>query len=159
MNKIAALLLLLCASPLIAAEPRDRPVMGVYTGWEPLPEMKGEAGADWFRLHRLTIRDDVIELLGKPVAIKNRELAYSASEGGFLTYRGDFYEKEGKLRVKLKRITETEEGELIEDYGGALAKEDLAIQRIDPVSFRMGGIVYTLQDSAPKSEETNKEQK
>ena len=93
------------------------------------------------------------------MAIKNRELAYSASEGGFLTYRGAFYEKDGKLRVKFKHITETDEGELIEDYGGALAEEDLAILRIGPVSFRMGGVVYTLQDSAPKSEETNKAQK
>jgi hypothetical protein len=74
MNKITtllSLLSLLSASLLIAAEPGSRPVNGVYTGWEPLPEMKGEAQAEWFRLHRVTIQREAVELLGNPVAIRN----------------------------------------------------------------------------------------
>jgi hypothetical protein len=145
-NTVAIVLFLLSWALSVAAEPMKRPVNGVYTGWEPLPKMKGQGGADWFRLHRITIRDDALELWGEPVAIKNRELAYSASEGGFLFYKGEFYEKEGKLRVRFKKITETDEGEFIEDYGGSLAQEDFEILRIDLVSFKMGVIVYTLQD-------------
>ena len=166
MNKIATLLFLFCVSPfvaaeppLVAAEPPARPVIGAYTGWEPIRKVFGEDGGDCFRLHRITIRGDVIELYGRPVVIKNRGLAYSASEGGFLTYRGKFYEKDGKLRVKFKHITEYAPEEEMEDYGGRLAKADLAILGINPVSFRMGGIVYTLQGFAPRSEETNKTQK
>ena len=159
MNKITTLLSLLSASLLIAAEPGDRPVNGVYTGWEPLPEMKGVAQAEWFRLHRVTIQRETVELLGDPVAIRNSGLSYSASEGGFLVYKGKFYEQDGKVRIKFTAVTEDDEGEALETYGGTLAKEDLAILLIDRVCFKMGGIVYTLQDRAPEPKRTNKTQK
>ena len=139
----------------VTAEAGERPVDGVYTGWEPLPGMKGEDRAEWFRLHRLIIRGDTLELWGVPVAIKNNELLYSASEGGFLSYKGRFHKKEGKLRVKFTDVTETDEGEFIE-YLDSLANTDLPIQVLDRVRIKVGGIVYTLQDRPPKTEGTNK---
>jgi hypothetical protein len=159
MNKITTLLFLISASMLLAAEAGDRPVNGVYTGWEPLPEMRGEDKSKWFRLHRLTVKGKDVELFGAPVAIKGDELLYSASEGGFLVYKGKLYEQDGKVRIKFTAVTEDDEGEELETYGGTLAKEDLAILVIDRVSFKMGGIVYTLQDRAPEPKGTNKAQK
>jgi hypothetical protein len=158
MKKFAPLHLLVFASMILAAGAADLPVNGVYTGWETLPEMKGEAQSEWFRLHRLTIKGDALELLGDPVAIKNRELAFSASEGGFLVYKGAFYKKDGQLRAKFTAVTEDEDGEILETYGGVLAKEDVAIEVIDLVSFRMGGVIYTLQNRNPEPKRTNKAQ-
>ena len=149
MNKITALILLISVSLLLAAEAGDRLVNGVYTGWEPLPEMRGLNKSEWFRLHRLTVRGSDVELFGAPVAIKDGELLYSASEGGFLIYKGKLNEEDGKVRIKFTAVTQNDEGEEIETYGGALAKEDLAISVIDRISFKMGEIVYTLQDRAP----------
>ena len=149
MNKITALSLLLCAAQLMAADPQGRPVIGVYTGWEPLPEMKEEAGAEWFRLHRITVRGDTVELFGNPAAIRGRDLAFSASEGGFLVYTGEFYHREGELRIKFTPVTETEDGEVLETYGGVLAEEDVAVEIIDLVSFKLSGVVYTLQGRNP----------
>jgi len=59
MNKITALILLISASMLLAAEAGERPVNGVYTGWDPLPEERGPDKSEWFRLHRLTIKGKV----------------------------------------------------------------------------------------------------
>ena len=58
-------------------------------------------------------------------------------------------------------VTEDDDGEELETYGDTLAfgKEDLAILVIDRVSFKMGGIVYTLQDRAPEPKRTNKSKK
>lgn len=139
-NALAIVILLLSAALSVAAEPIKRPVNGVYTGWEPLPKMKGQGGSDWFRLHRITIQDAVVSLSGRPVAVKGTEMLHSASEGGFLNYNGRFYEKEGKLRIKFTHV------EKDEDYGGRLDKDDLEIRGIDLVRFEIGGIVYTLQD-------------
>jgi len=159
MKKTALLHLCICASILLTAKAGERPVHGVYTGWEPLPEMKGEAGAAWFRIHRLTIQGDALELVGEPVVISGRELAFSASDGGFLFYNGKFHQKGGKLWVKFTAVTETEDGEMLETYGGLLAKEDVPLEIIDLVSFRMGGVVYTLQSRNPEPGSTHKQQK
>lgn len=139
----------------------DRPINGVYTGWKPLPGMKGTAVAShpegvttegaWFRHHRITIKDDTLELIGNPVVIVKGQLLWSASDGGFLIYKGEFYEKEGKLRVKFTPVTETEEGEVLETYGGQdLAKKDDLLEVIDLLSFKIGGVVYTLQSRNPE---------
>ena len=143
---LIVLSLLILASQSVHADVKVRPVNGVYSGWEPLPKIKGPFGKKWFRQHKLTVRGETVELLGRPVAIKGREFSFSASEGGFLTYQGGMYEKGGKLRVKLIQMTKTADGDEIEDYGGKLAKDDMEVVVIDLVHFTMGGIVYTLQD-------------
>jgi hypothetical protein len=158
MNKITTLLFLISASMLLASDPGGRPVNGVYTGWEPLPEMKGVDRAEWFRQHRVTIQREAVELFGSPVAIKKGELLYAAYEC-VLNYKGKLYERDGKVRIKFTIVTEDDDGKELEVYGDALAKEDLAIVVIDRVSFKMGGIVYTLQDRAPEPKGTNKAQK
>lgn len=121
------------------------PVNGVYTGWAPLPEMRGDDESEWFRLHRLAIKGKVVELSGEPVVIKDGELLYSASDGGFITYKGEIYEKDGKLRIRL-RFVETEEDYLPAPPKGGWPDKDLPIVIQDRVSFSVDGIKYAFQD-------------
>lgn len=172
MKRTAFLHLVTFSSMLLAAKAGDRPVNGVYTGWKALPEMKGEVvtsvrhpdgrttQGEWFRQHRIKISDDSLELFGAPVVIIDRELSWSASDGGFLAYRGKFYEKDGKLRIKFTPVFETEEGDVLETYGGQdLANEDVEFEPIDLVSFKLDGVVYTLQRGISEQEETHDSQK
>ena len=161
MNMTFALQSFLGACMLFVAQAGETLVKGVYTGWAPLPEIKGEGKpakkSDWYRLHHLAIKGKSVELTGVPISIQGNEMLYSASEGGFITYKGQIYEKDGKLRVKLQFV-ETEEDYLIAPKGGWPDK-DLPIVIVDQVRFTLEGITYTLQDRVPEKAQSEKEQK
>jgi hypothetical protein len=79
------------------------PANGEYTGLEPMPSGDPhQPDALWFHENTLIIRNGELILDTSPVSIREGEKAYSASDGGFLTYRGRFLTKNGRLYISLR---------------------------------------------------------
>jgi hypothetical protein len=74
---------------------------GEYVALEKLPNISlDEPGAKWFHEHGLVRNNEAI-LDMAPVWFKGGKKFYSASDGGFLTYRGRFFHKDGQTFVDL----------------------------------------------------------
>jgi hypothetical protein len=61
---------------------------GEFVGLQTLKGM-GEPNARWFHENTLVVRGTEVILDMNPVVFHNGKEAYSASDGGFLTYRGN----------------------------------------------------------------------
>jgi hypothetical protein len=61
-----------------------------------------EPNAQWFHENRLLIRSDEAILDKVPVIVSHGKKQYSASDGGFFTYRGRFSKKDGQIFVALR---------------------------------------------------------
>jgi hypothetical protein len=61
-----------------------------------------EKDTEWFHENTLVIRgkEAVLDLV--PLSINHGVKSYSASDGGFLTYRGRFFEKDGQYFVQMR---------------------------------------------------------
>ena len=73
---------------------------GDYVG---LQEIKNYGrGVKWFHENRLLIRnsDAILDMI--PLSIRGAKKTYSASDGGFLTYRARFFRKEDAMFVSLR---------------------------------------------------------
>ena len=58
--------------------------------------------ARWFHENRLLIRNDDAILDKVPVVVSHGKKGYSASDGGFFTYRARFSRKDGQIFVALR---------------------------------------------------------
>jgi hypothetical protein len=76
---------------------------GEYVGLEKMSNLTPEdRNAAWFHENTLIIRNDEAILDKVPVSIRHGEKTYSASDGGFLTYRARFTSKGGQSVVELR---------------------------------------------------------
>ena len=76
---------------------------GDYVGLQSLPNLTpDEKDTKWFHENRLFVRDNQVLLDVIPVFFQRGKKFYSASDGGFLTYRGEFFKKENRLFVRLR---------------------------------------------------------
>jgi len=76
---------------------------GEYIGLERMPNLTPEhRDATWFHENTLVIRNDEAILDKVPITIRHGRQVYSASDGGFLTYRARFIKKEGQPFVELR---------------------------------------------------------
>jgi hypothetical protein len=76
---------------------------GEYVGLEKMPNLTPEdRDAAWFHENRLLIRNDEAILDKVPIIIRHGKTAYSASDGGFLTFRAQFRMKDGQSFVALR---------------------------------------------------------
>src|SRR5260221_33053 len=72
---------------------------GEYVGLEKLPNLTPDVqDVKWFHESTLLIRNDEAILDKVPVAVLHGKKTYSASDGGFLTYRAKFTRKEAAVR-------------------------------------------------------------
>jgi hypothetical protein len=62
----------------------------------------GDPKAKWFHENRLLISNDDAILDKVPVVFSHGKKGYSASDGGFFTYRGKFSKKDGQIFVALR---------------------------------------------------------
>jgi hypothetical protein len=62
----------------------------------------GDPKAKWFHENRLLIRNDDAILDKVPLVFSHGKKEYSASDGGFVTYRGKFSKKDGQIFVALR---------------------------------------------------------
>jgi hypothetical protein len=76
---------------------------GEYVGLEKMPNLTpDDRDAAWFHENTLLIRNDEAILDKVPVTIRHGKKTYSASDGGFLTYRARFTKKDGQSFVALR---------------------------------------------------------
>src|SRR5260370_20354945 len=75
-------IIFLCLSSLIFAQSVE--FNGLWLGYERF-KYKGDT---WFYQNRLSIKDGVVRLVKSPETHDGKEVVYSASEGGFPTFRG-----------------------------------------------------------------------
>jgi hypothetical protein len=112
---------------------------GEYVGLERMPNLSPEdRDAQWFHENRLLIRNDEAILDKVPIVIRHREKVYSASDGGFLTYRAEFRMKAGQSFVAL-RLFESDYVGILRDKNGK-SVDPYGDLKTYPVKFVSGGI-------------------
>jgi hypothetical protein len=76
---------------------------GDYVGLEKMPNLSpDDRDARWFHENTLIIRNDEAILEKVPITIRHGEKTYSASDGGFLTYRARFTKKDGQSAIEMR---------------------------------------------------------
>lgn len=80
-------------------------VEGVYIGWEKISDISPHDKSEvWYHEHELVVKNDKVIIKASPIAIKNGQLTYSASDGGFYTYEGKIHYKNNDPIIKIKIV-------------------------------------------------------
>jgi len=104
-----------------------------------MPNLTPDDGdAIWFYENRLLIRNDEAILDKVPIVIRHGEKVYSASDGGFLTFRAQFRMKDGQSFVALRLFESDYVGFMRNKNGKAF--DPYAELKTYPVKFVSGGI-------------------
>jgi hypothetical protein len=105
-----------------------------------------EPDALWYHENKLIVRGGELILDKVPISIRNGKKSYSASDGGFITYRGQFLAKNGRDYISLRPF--------MSDYYffpiGPNACEPYSRVNIFPIKvtnrgFWVEGVLYTKQ--------------
>ncbi|MCW3097572.1 MAG: hypothetical protein JWL77_3190 [Chthonomonadaceae bacterium] len=82
---------------------------GIYVGLEPLPNLSPEEAPDakWYHLNTLSLHEASVTIEEIPVWDRKGKRTYSASDGGFLTYKGRVELRPGGMVLHLK-MTESD---------------------------------------------------
>ena len=93
-------IIFLCSSSLISAQSAE--FNGLWLGFERF-KMKGAKVDVWFYQNRLSIKNGVVRLEKSPEEHIGKEVVYSASDGGFPTFRGRLVVR-GRVTVAVLEI-------------------------------------------------------
>jgi hypothetical protein len=105
------LLIILSLLLSVAAQTRDRvntalaneQVNGDYVGIQSDPSLSpDEPKIKWFHENTLLVRNNEAILDKNPFTVEHGKKFYSASDGGFTTYRGRFVETDGQTVMQLR---------------------------------------------------------
>lgn len=119
---------------------------GVYMGLEPMqsesPEIPDEL---WYHENTIVVKAGELILDKNPVGICEGKKSYSASDGGFITYRGRFLAKKGRLYVSLRPFRSDYilfpiGPSSCEAYSGI----DIYPVKVTEKGFWINGVLYTL---------------
>ena len=143
----AFLILLACTLHAFAADPQQTQPLtdGTYVGMEPMPNISpDEPKARWFHQNTLTIKGDAATLSKSPVWFKNGKKFYSASDGGFYTYRGTVSIADGHWSVELLLTDSGYVGVPIGKDGKPMPPkpQQFTITRTKDGSFLIGKVTY-----------------
>jgi hypothetical protein len=118
---------------------------GEYMGLEPMPSVNPEIPDEiWYHENTIVVRAGELILDENPVGIREGKKSYSASDGGFITYRGRFLTKKGKHYVSLRPFAS--------DYIAfpigptsceAYSRVDIYPVKITKNGFWISGVLYT----------------
>jgi hypothetical protein len=115
---------------------------GEYIGLESLTNLTPEdPDASWFHENRLVIRNDEAILDKVPISIRHRRKVYSASDGGFLTYRAKFIFRDGQTYIEL-RLFQSDYIVFPKDTNGKYRNEPYAEINTYLVNFASGRIEF-----------------
>jgi hypothetical protein len=90
-------------SQMVAAQNQSVVKDGDYAGLEKMPNLSpDDRDAKWFHENTLVVRNDEAILDKVPITIRHGEKSYSASDGGFLTYRARFTKKDGQTVIQMR---------------------------------------------------------
>jgi hypothetical protein len=148
----AFLILLVCTLRASAADsPQARPFSdGTYVGMEPMSSLSpGEPRTRWLHENTLTIKGDAVTLSKSPVCIKKGKKFYSASDGGFYTYRGTLNVAERHWRVEVLLTDSDYAAVPIGPDGKPLRPEpqQFTITPTKDGSLRVGKVTYRVSDA------------
>jgi hypothetical protein len=117
----------------------------VYLGLEPLESQSPEIPDElWYHENTIVVRAGELILDENPVGIREGKESYSASDGGFITYRGRFLAKKGRLYVSLRPFAS--------DYIAfpigpnsceAYSRVDIYPVKLAEMGFWINGVLYT----------------
>src|SRR6267142_814571 len=99
-SHLLAAIIFLCSSSLISAQSAE--FNGLWLGFERF-KMKGAKVDVWFYQNRLSIKNGVVRLEKSPEEHIGKEVVYSASDGGFPTFRGRLVVR-GRVTVAVLEI-------------------------------------------------------
>ncbi len=99
-SHLLAAIIFLCLSSLISAQSAE--FNGLWLGFERF-KMKGAKVDVWFYQNRLSIKNGVVRLEKSPEEHIGKEVVYSASDGGFPTFRGRLVVR-GRVTVAVLEI-------------------------------------------------------
>ena len=86
-----------------SSQAQQQPTDGEYVALEKMPNVSpDDPGAKWFHENTLLVRNNEAILDMVPVWIKGGKKFYSASDGGFLTYRARFFQQDGQDFINLR---------------------------------------------------------
>jgi len=112
-----------------------------------------EPGKKWFHENSLLINDNGAVLDKVPLEIVKGRKQYSASDGGFITYRGRFFRRDGHLFVALRPF---DSDYIIFPTGGCEPYSKVATFAVDVKScgIEIDGVLYrTTKFSKEKREQ------
>ena len=86
-----------------SGEAENQSLDGEYVALEKMPSISpDDPEVKWFHENTLLVKNNEAVLDMVPVSIRRGEKSYSASDGGFLTFRGRFFQKDGQTFVELR---------------------------------------------------------
>lgn len=118
-------------------------VDGEYIGLEKMPNLSPyDKDAQWFHENTLTIKGNKVTLKKVPIIIKKGEKEYSASDGGFYTYKGNIVFSKGK-RILILVLVNSDYVPVRVDEGNDRHKpEQLKIDIKKDGSLFIAGVLY-----------------
>jgi len=114
-------------------------------GLEPMPSVNPEIPDElWYHENTIVVKAGELILDENPVGIREGKKSYSASDGGFITYRGRFLTKKGRLYVSLRPF----ESDYISFPIGpnscqAYSRVDIYPVKVTEKGFWINGVLYT----------------
>jgi hypothetical protein len=136
---------------------------GNYVGLEKMTKISpDDPRGEWFHENTLVVRNDEAILDKVPIVVHNGEKEYSASDGGFLTFRARFLKKDEGTIIVLRmcqsdyivwRINPQDRYKEIKTYPIKLSSDDIEFQgvtyKIAKVEkARLQGLIHLL-DTEP----------
>ncbi len=123
----------------------DEIIDGIYIGWEKASDISPYDKSEvWYHQHKLTIDGNSANIEASPRSIKNDKIKYSSSEGGFYTYKGAIFMRDGRRFIRLRIVNC--------DYcprpvTGLWPDREYPIHFKNEVSFEFNSVIYVLQDA------------
>lgn len=118
---------------------------GAYIGLEPMPSQDPhQPDALWYHENTIVVRGGELILDEEPISIREGKKAYSASDGGFITYRGRFLAKKRRFYASLRPF--------MSDYIGfpigsgscePYSRVDIYPIKVTEKGFWISGVLYT----------------
>ena len=123
----------------------DELIDGIYIGWKKISDISPNDKSEvWYHEHKLIIKGNAIRIEAAPRSIKNGKLMYSASDGGFPTYEGKIFYKNGGKFIKLRVIKCDYCGRPV---SGKWPEREFPIDLENEVTIVFDSVRYVLQEA------------
>ena len=116
---------------------------GNYIGWKPIPTQDPqEPKIEWFNLQKLTIEKENLIIKTSTRLLKDGVVVSSVSSP-FLTYKGQFYNLNGVLRVKMRVVN----ADYAREPEGGWPELDLEVKILNGLSIVLDGVTYIYHEN------------
>ena len=125
---------------------------GVYMGLEPMPsDSPDRPDALWYHENTILVRNGNFVLDENPIILQDRKKGHSASDGGFITFRGRFLSKNGRFYISRRPFMSDY---VFFDTGPtaceAYSKVDIYPTKLTEQGFWINGVFYKANTVEPR---------